>query len=183
MYRYSETSKHHLTRELIQNDLKQDARATKIMAMFVLFINLLGALAVTLFIYLIIPSAMDVSEDSLGIRIAVAVVWIIAAAVMILFGKILIDAYKPQTIPDFHVSKRRLDTIARDEYQYTSYIGGRAHAVYRDVFYLEGMSKYYPSQTQLDLAEEGDMYYVVTCGETSTTPIRIYRADAYIWNG
>ena len=51
------------------------------------------------------------------------------------------------------------------------------------MFYFEGMAKYYPSPTQVALAKEGDMYYIVTCSEGSIYPVRIYRADAYIWNG
>ena len=33
------------------------------------------------------------------------------------------------------------------------------------------------------LAKEGDEYYIVTAVEGGIHPIRIYRADAYIWNG
>jgi hypothetical protein len=55
--------------------------------------------------------------------------------------------------------------------------------VERDVFYFEGMDKYFPSPTQVALAKEGDEYYIVTAVEGGIHPIRIYRADAYIWNG
>ena len=178
MYQY----KHTLTREQIENDLKPDNEGISIIATIMVFVCLLGALVVTGFIYLIAPSAFDVHEDSPGIHIAAAVVWIIAGAMMLLFGSMALKARKPAPPPTFAVVKRRLDTIAREEYQYTSYAGGRAHAVYRDVFYFEGMSKYYPTSTQLELAEEGDMYYVVISGEGSATPLRIYRADAYVWH-
>jgi hypothetical protein len=45
------------------------------------------------------------------------------------------------------------------------------------------MDKYFPSPTQVALAKEGDEYYIVTAVEGGTHPIRIYRADTYIWNG
>ncbi len=175
--------KHILTREQIVRDLTPDTKGHRIIATFMLFITLLGASVATLFIYLIVPMGFNVSGQSLGIHIAAGVVWVIAAAVMILFGRVIVNSYKPPQIPDFYVSKRRLDTVAREEYQYTSYTGGHAHAVYRDVLYFEGMDKYFPSPTQMELAEEGDMYYIVTSTEGGTHPIRIYRADAYIWNG
>lgn len=178
MYPY----KHTLTREQIEQDLKPDNRGTRVMAAFMLFITVIGTLVVTLFIYLIGPDGFHVDEDSPGLHIAVGVVWVIAAAIMFLFGKIIVSTYKPPQIPDIYVTKRRLDTISREEYQYTSYAGGRANAVYCDVFYFEGMSKYFPTPTQLELAEEGDYYYVVTYGVDSTSPRLIYSAKAYIWN-
>jgi hypothetical protein len=173
--------KHILTREIIVKDLTPDTKGERLLATIMMCISLLGASVATLFIYLIVPMGFNVSERSLGIHIAAGVVWVIAAAIMILFGRVIVHSYKPPQIPDFYVSKRRLDTVAPEEYQYTSYTGGRAHAVYRDVLYFEGMDKYFPSPTQMELAEEGDMYYVVTSVEGGTTPLRIYRADAYIW--
>ncbi len=183
MYRYDETSKHHLTRELIQHDLKQDSKGTSVMSVFVIVALLLGAVVATGFVYLIAPMAFRVREDSLGLHIASAVIWIMAVAPAILFTAALRRARKSLKNTDFHVAKRRLDTIAREEYQDTYRSGGRTHAVYRDVFYFEGMDKYFPSRAEMALADEGDLYYVVTRGEGSTHPIRIYRADAYIWNG
>ena len=71
------------------------------------------------------------------------------------------------------------DTISYNERQPSS---GRG-SVERDVFYFEGMDKYFPSPTQVALAKEGDENYIVTAVEGGIHPIRIYRADAYIWNG
>lgn len=166
-----------LTRAMIERDLSPDPKETRLMATILLVVTLLGASVATLFIYLIVPMGFNVSERSLGIHIAAGVVWVIAAAIMIAAGKAVVRSCKPPRIPRFYVTKRRLDTISYNERQPSS---GR-HSVERDVFYFEGMDKYFPSPTQMELAEEGDMYYVVTSVEGGTTPLRIYRADAYIW--
>lgn len=166
-----------LTREIIVRDLTPDTKGERLLAAIMMCISLLVAAVATLFIYLIVPMGFNVSERSLGIHIAAGVVWVIAATIMILFGRVVVHSYKPPQIPDFYVSKRRLDTISYNERQPSS---GR-HAVERDVFYFEGMDKYFPTPTQMELAKEGDMYYVVTSVEGGTTPLRIYRADAYIW--
>lgn len=166
-----------LTREIIERDLTPDTKGARVMGLFMIFITLLGASVATLFLYLFVPMGFNVSERSLGIRIAAGVVWVIAVTVMILFCRIVVNSYKPPRIPAFYVTKRRLDTISYRERQPNS---GR-HSVERDVFYFEGMGKYFPTPTQLKLAKEGDMYYIVTATEGGTIPLRVYRADTYIW--
>ena len=181
MYRYSETRKHHLTRELIEHDLRQEAKGSSMMLVFAVAALLLGAVVATGFIRLIAPLGFGVREDALGLDIAVAVVWVIAVAFVIRIVAAMRRARKSTEGIEFHVTKRRLDTIAREEHQGTHYYGGHSHAVYRDVFYFEGMGKYFPNSTEMAMADEGDEYYVVTRGAGSTHPLRIYRADAYIW--
>ena len=149
------------------------------MATILLVVTLLVAAVATLFIFLIVPMGTNLDEDSPGIYVAVGVVWVIAAAVMIAAGKAVVRSCKPPRIPRFYVTKRRLDTISYNERQPSS---GRG-SVERDVFYFEGMDKYFPSPTQVALAKEGDEYYIVTAVEGGIHPLRIYRADAYIWNG
>ena len=167
-----------LTRAVIERDLSPDPKETRLMATILLVVTLLVAAVATLFIFLIVPMGTNAEANSPGIHIAAGVVWVIAVTVMILFGKAIVRSYKPPRIPSFHVTKRRLDTISYNERQPSS---GR-YSVERDVFYFEGMDKYFPTPTQVALAKEGDMYYVVTHSEGSTHPVRIYRADAYIWN-
>lgn len=181
MYRYSETRKHHLTRELIENDLRQESKGSSVMFVLAVVALLLGAVVATGFIRLIAPLGFGVREDALGLDIAVAVVWVIAVTFVIRIVAAMRRARKSTEGIEFHVTKRRLDTIAREEHQGTHYYGGHSHAVYRDVFYFEGMDKYFPNSTEMALADEGDEYYVVTRGKATKTPIRIYRADAYIW--
>jgi hypothetical protein len=166
-----------LTRVMIERVLSPDPKETRLMATILLVVTLLVAAVATLFIFLIVPMVSNLDEDSPGIYVAVGVVWVIAAAIMIAAGKAVVRSCKPPRIPDFYVTKRRLDTISYNERQPSS---GR-HSVERDVFYAETMDKYFPTPTQMELAEEGDMYYVVTSVEGGTTPLRIYRADAYIW--
>ncbi len=110
--------------------------------------------------------------------IVCALFWLGALMIMAAAVFILVNRSKPLRPEDIHIVKRRLDTISYNERQST---GGR-HSVERDVFYFEGMDKYFPSPTQVALAKEGDMYYIVTAVEGGTHPLRIYRADAYIWN-
>lgn len=167
-----------LTRAVIERDLTQDTKGERLLATVMLFLTLLAVSVATLFIYLIVPMGTNAEANSPGIHIAAGVVWVIAVTVMILFGKAIVRSYKPPRIPSFHVTKRRLDTISYNERQPSS---GR-HSMERDVFYFEGMDKYFPTPTQVALAKEGDMYYIVTFSEGSIHPVRIYRADAYIWN-
>ena len=166
-----------LTRAMIERDLSPDPKETRLMATILLVVTLLVAAVATLFIFLIVPMGTNLDEDSPGIYVAVGVVWVIAAAIMIAAGKAVARSCKPPRIPDFYVTKRRLDTISYNERQPSS---GR-HSVERDVFYFEGMDKYFPTPTQVALAKEGDLYYIVTYSEGGIYPIRIYRADAYIW--
>lgn len=175
-YQYSETRKHILTPELVIHDMKGDASFGKAVAPFMLILPPIGALLATGLFALV---------DN-GSRIATVVSWMVCGlfwlgALMIMAAGVFIlkNRSKPLRPEDIHIVKRRLDTISYNERQPTS---GR-YSVERDVFYFEGMDKYYPSPTQVALAKEGDMYYIVTAVEGGTHPIRIYRADAYIWNG
>ena len=173
-YKYSETRKHILTPELVLNDLKEDNKATKVISIFLLIIPPFAALVFTVM--------MSLVSDDMGAvfyGIICGSVWLGAVLLMAVSAMLLKDSCKKLKPSDIHIVKCRLETIALNEAQRT----WRRDTVYRDVFYLEGMSKYFPTSTQVALAEEGDEYYVVTRGEGSTHPIRIYRADAYIWNG
>lgn len=173
-YKYSETRKHILTPELILNDLKKDNKEAKVMSIFLLILPP--------FVALVFTAVMSLVSDDMGAvlyGIICGSVWLGAVLLMAVSAIRLKDSCKALKPSDIHIVKCRLETIAYNEAQRT---WGR-DTVYRDVFYLEGMGKYFPTATQVALAEEGDEYYVVTRGEGSTHPIRIYRADAYIWNG
>ncbi len=175
-YKYSETRKHILTPELVIHDMKGDDKFGKTVAPFMLILPPIAALMATLFMYLV--TGGEGVEYIVGIIVCV-LFWLGALMIMAVAVFILKDTSKPLRPEDIHIVKRRLDTISYNERQST---GGKG-TVERDVFYFEGMDKYFPSPTQVALAEEGDMYYIVTAVEGGTHPIRIYRADAYIWNG
>ena len=173
-YQYSETRKQILTPELVIHDMQDSGSFGKIAAPFMIVIPPIGALFATLLMYLI--SGGKGAEFVVGI-IVCALFWLVA--LMITAAGVFILCHKPKPLrpEDIHIVKRRLDTISYNERQPSS---GR-HAVERDVFYFEGMDKYFPTPTQVALAKEGDMYYIVTFSEGSIHPVRIYRADAYIW--
>ena len=175
-YQYSETRKQILTPELVIHDMQDSGSFGKIAAPFMIVIPPIGALFATLLTYLI--SGGKGAEFVVGI-IVCALFWLVA--LMITAAGVFILCHKPKPLrpEDIHIVKRRLDTISYDEREKND---GHSH-LGRDVFYFEGMAKYYPSPTQVALAKEGDMYYIVTCSEGSIYPVRIYRADAYIWNG
>lgn len=175
-YQYSETRKHILTPELVIHDMKGDDKFGKAVAPFMLVLPPIGALVATLFMLLV--TGREGVEFIVGI-IVCGLFWLGALMLMAAAVFILVNQSKPMCPEDIHIVKRRLDTISYNERQST---GGRG-TVERDVFYFEGMDKYFPSPTQVALAKEGDEYYIVTAVEGGTHPIRIYRADAYIWNG
>lgn len=175
-YKYSEERKPILTPELVIHDMKGDDSFSKAVAPFMLVLPPIGALLATLFMSLI--TGGEGAEFVVGI-IVCALFWLGALMIMAAAVFILVNSSKPLKPEDIHIVKRRLDTISYSERQRTS---GRG-SVERDVFYFEGMDKYFPSPTQVALAKEGDEYYIVTAVEGGIHPIRIYRADAYIWNG
>ena len=175
-YRYSETRKHILTPELVIHDMKGDDKFGKAVAPFMLVLPPIGALVATLFMHLV--TGGEGLEFIVGVIVCV-LFWLGALMLMAAAVFILVNQSKPMRPEDIHIVKRRLDTISYNERQPSS---GRG-SVERDVFYFEGMDKYFPSPTQVALAKEGDEYYIVTAVEGGTHPIRIYRADAYIWNG
>ena len=175
-YKYSEERKPILTPELVIHDMKGDDKFGKAVAPFMLVLPPIGALVATLFMLLV--TGREGVEFIVGI-IVCGLFWLGALMLMAAAVFILVNRSKPMRPEDIHIVKRRLDTISYNERQPSS---GRG-SVERDVFYFEGMDKYFPSPTEVALAEEGDEYYIVTYTEGGTYPVRIYRADAYIWNG
>ena len=175
-YKYSEERKPILTPELVIHDMKGNDSFRKAAAPFMLILPPIGALLATLLMSLI--TGGEGAEFVVGI-IVCALFWLGALMIMAAAVFILVNSSKPLRPEDIHIVKRRLDTISYSERQPS---GGRG-SVERDVFYFEGMDKYFPTPTQVALAKEGDMYYVVTAVEGGIHPLRIYRADAYIWNG
>ena len=174
-YKYSEARKHILTPELVIHDLESGKEGDKIMAVLMLLLTPLGALVATFFMYLV--TGGEGVEFVVG-AIVCGLFWLLAL-LLVPVGIMMLKPSRKLTATDIHIVKRTLDTISYNERQPSS---GRG-SVERDVFYFEGMDKYFPSPTQVALAKEGDDYYIVTAVEGGTHPIRIYRADAYIWNG
>jgi hypothetical protein len=174
-YKYSETRKHILTPELVIHDMKDDDKFGKTVAPFMLILPPIAALMATLFMYLV--SGGEGVEFIVGI-IVCGLFWLLAL-LLVPLGIMMLKPSRKLTAADIHIVKRTLDTISYSERQPSC---GRG-SVERDVFYFAGMDKYFPSPTEVALAEEGDEYYIVTYTEGGTYPVRIYRADAYIWNG
>ena len=85
----------------------------------------------------------------------------------------------------FHVVKRELHTISRDEYQGMRwhYVNGRLHRSpeFRDVLYFDGMEKLIVGRKAVDRATEGDEYLIVVFDRVPTVPKFIFRTDAYRW--
>lgn len=86
---------------------------------------------------------------------------------------------------DYHVVKRELHTISRDEYQGMKwhYRKGRLYRrpEFRDVLYFDGMEKFIVGRKIVDRATEGDEYLIVVFDRQPTIPKFIFRADAYRW--
>ena len=173
-YKYSEARKHILTPELVIHDMESGREGNKLLAILMMVLPTLVALVFTLFMRLV--TGGEGVESIVGI--AISVLFWIFALFMIGLGITMLKPSRKLTAADIHIVKRTLDTISYSERQRT---GGRG-TVERDVFYFAGMDKYFPSPTEVALAKEGDEYYIVTYTEGGTHPVRIYRADAYIWN-
>lgn len=177
MYRYREGGKHRLTREMILRDLKEGDKGSSALAVGLIIAVLAISLLTTAIMALVSLSA------GMGAWIVCGIVWVCAAVVVGYAVALLVRARKPLTPDGIRVVKRRLDAIEQDRYPNAyEHVRGEARAVPRYLFTFEGFESYHPSQTELALAEVGDEYFVVTLAATPTRPVRLYRADTYIWD-
>ncbi len=166
--------KHILTPELIIRDMESGQGGDRIIAIPMMVLPPLGAMMAT-FLMLLVTGG-EGPEFVVGIIIC-GLFWLLAL-LLVPLGIMMLKPSRKLTAADICVVKRTLDTISYRERQRTTGKG----SVERDVFYFSGMDKYFPSPTEVALAQEGDEYYIATYSQSSTYPIRIYRADAYIWH-
>jgi hypothetical protein len=177
MYRYNQSSKHRLTYELILRDLKEGDKGTSALAVGMMIVSMAVALLFTAIMALVSRSA------GVGGKIVCGVFWLCTAMVVGYAVALLIRARKPLNPDRIRVVKRKLDAIEQDRYPNSyEHVRGETRAVPRYLFIFEGLDSYHPGQTELALAEVGDEYYVVTLAAKPAHPIRLYRADAYIWD-
>ena len=178
MYRYSESSRRRLSPELILRDAKEKDRGASFIAVFLLILAPAGALLVTA-----IMSFVGVFAGA-GAKILCGVFWLCAAVIVFFAASLLRRVRKPLRPSDMRVVKCRLEAIEQDKYPYARHhVRGQLRTVPRELFrFDEGLDPYLPGQTQLALADVGDEYYVVTHKDKPSTPILVYRADAYIWD-
>ena len=178
MYRYNESGRHRLTREMILRDLKEEDKGSSPLAVGLIIAVSAISLLTTAIMALVSRSA------GTGAWIVCGIVWVCAAVVIRYAVAILIRARKPLTPADIRVVKRRLEAIEQDKYPYArERVPGEIRTVPRYLFRFEGMEPYYPSQTELGLAEVGDEYLVVTRVKCPARIVRLYRADTYTWDG
>ena len=177
MYRYNEGGRHRLTREMILRDLKEEDKGLSPLA-----VGLIIAVSAISLLFTAIMALVSLSAG-MGAWIVCGIVWVCAAVVIGYAVAFLIRARKPLTPADIRVVKRRLDAIERDRYPYSrEHVSGEIRTVPRYLFIFEGMESYHPSQTELGLAEVGNEYFVVTYATSPTRAVRLYRADAYLWD-
>ena len=177
MYRYNESSRHRLTREMVLRDLKEGDKGSSALAVGMIIASMSVALLFTAIMALVSRSA------GVGGWIVCGIFWVCAAVIVGYAVALLIRAHKPLTPSDIRVVKRKLDAIERDRYPYArEHVSGEVRTVPRYLFIFEGLDAYHPSQTELGLAEVGDEYYVVTYATKPARVVRLYRADTYIWD-
>ena len=177
MYRYREGGKHRLTYELILRDLKEGDKGTSALAVGMMVVSVAVALLFTAIMALVSPSA------GVGGKVVCGVFWLCTAVIVGYAVALLVRARKPLTPDSIRVVKCKLDAIEQDRYPNAyEHVRGEARAVPRYLFIFEGLDSYHPNQTELALAEVGDEYFVVTLATKPAHPIRLYRADTYIWD-
>ncbi len=85
----------------------------------------------------------------------------------------------------YHIVKRELNTISRDEYQGMKWHYRNGHLYrrpeFRDVLYFDGMEKYIVGRKIVERATEGDEYLIVVFDRQPNVPKFIFRTDAYRW--
>ena len=177
MYRYNQSGKHRLTYELILRDLKERDKGSSALAIGMMIVSMAVALLFTAIMALVSPSA------GVGGKVVCGVFWLCTAVIVGYAVALLVRARKPLTPDHIRVVKRRLDAIEQDRYPNAyEHVRGEARAVPRYLFIFEGLESYHPGQTELALAEVGDEYFVVTYATSPTRAVRLYRADAYLWD-
>ena len=177
MYRYNPSGKYRLTYELILRDLKEGDKGTSALAVGMMIVSMAVALLFTAIMALVSPSA------GVGGKVVCGVFWLCTAVIVGYAVALLVRARKPLKPDSIRVVKRRLDAIERDRYPYSrEHVSGEIRTVPRYLFIFEGLDSYHPSQTELALAEVGDEYFVVTYATSPTRAVRLYRADAYLWD-
>ena len=177
MYRYNQSGKHRLTYELILRDLKERDKGSSALAIGMMIVSMAVALLFTAIMALVSPSA------GVGGKVVCGIFWLCTAVVVGYAVALLTRARKSLTPDHIRVVKRRLDAIEQDRYPNAyEHVRGEARAVPRYLFIFEGLDSYHPSQTELALAEVGDEYFVVTYATSPTRAVRLYRADAYLWD-
>ena len=110
MYRYNESGRHRLTREMILRDLKEEDKGSSPLAVGLIIAVSAISLLTTAIMALVSLSA------GMGAWIVCGIVWVCAAVVIRYAVAILIRARKPLTPADIRVVKRRLTAIEQDKY-------------------------------------------------------------------
>ena len=112
------------------------------------------------------------------------IIWVVAAGFI---ARQVWDYVKCRAVygGKYHVVKRGLHTISRDEYQGMRwhYTNGRLYRrpEFRDVFYFDDMEKFIVGRKMTERAAEGDEYLIVVFDRAPNIPKFIFRTDAYRW--
>jgi hypothetical protein len=115
---------------------------------------------------------------------ALVMIWLVAAGFIVYHAR---DYVKDRIAygGDYHVVKRELHTISRDEYQGMRwhYRNGRLYRrpEFRDALYFDGMEKFIVGRKIVERAAGGDVYLIVVFDRAPTVPKFICRTDAYRW--
>ena len=116
--------------------------------------------------------------------LALVMIWLVAAG-FIAYHVWDYLKYRAAYSGKYHIVKRELHTISRDEYQGMRwhYRNGRLYRrpEFRDVLYFDGMEKFIVGRKITERATEGDEYLIVVFDRRPTVPKFIFRAEAYRW--
>ena len=171
-----------LTDEVIQKKIKETVRISMSSAVMITGPALLLAGLFT-------KMASDPLSNLLGDRpvligLIIAAIWLTTVGFLVYFYRDYVQtriAYSGK----YHIVKRELHTISRDEYQGMRWHYRKGHLYrspeFRDVFYFDGMEKLIVGRKIADRATEGDEYLIVVFDRAPTVPQFIFRTDAYRW--
>ena len=116
--------------------------------------------------------------------LALVMIWLVAAG-FIAYHVWDYLKYRAAYSGKFHIVKRELHTISRDEYQGMRwhYRNGRLYRrpEFSDALYFDGMEKFIVGRKITERATEGDEYLIVVFDRAPTVPKFIFRTDAYRW--
>lgn len=172
-----------LTDEIIQKKIKENLRLSLTTMLMMLVCVLLGCGVLTgLGFYL--KNHTLAGNCPVIVWMALVMIWLVAVGFIVYHVR---DYWKDCVAYSgkYHVVKRELHTISRDEYQGMKwhYRKGRLyrHPEFRDMLYFDGMEKIIVGRKIADRATEGDEYLIVVFDKQPTIPKFIFRTDAYRW--
>ena len=172
-----------LTDDIIQKKVKENLRVSLTTMIMMLVCSLLAVWVLTGLGFYLKNHTLAGNYPVIA-WLAIVMIWLVAAG-FIAYHVWDYLKYRAAYSGKYHIVKRELHTISRDEYQGMRwhYRNGRLYRrpEFSDALYFDGMEKFIVGRKITERATEGDEYLIVVFDRAPTVPKFIFRTDAYRW--